>query len=221
LGLATVYGIMRQNQGHILVYSEQGVGTTFKLFFPSNVEMLLISATPVTEIPRAQGESVLLVEDDLLVLEMGAESLRSLGYIVYTADTPPAALSLAATQQLKFDLLITDVIMPSLNGVELARQVAQFQPNIKCLYMSGYPANFITQRGVLEAGRTFHLQALHHSSTGFRRAAGADRVARALLYRITGLLNNDLCQRRLATDCLARPAPLSPAARRSPGCTSR
>lgn len=155
LGLATVYGIVRQNQGHILVYSEQGVGTTFKLFFPSNVEALSISATSVTEMPRAQGESVLLVEDELLVLEMGAESLRSLGYIVYTADTPPAALSLAATQQVKFDLLITDVIMPGMSGVELARQVAQFQPNIKCLYMSGYPANFITQRGVLEAGTHF------------------------------------------------------------------
>lgn len=156
LGLAMVYGIVRQNQGHILVYSEQGVGTTFKLFFPSNVEeMLSVSPAPVMEMPRAQGESVLLVEDDLLVLEMGAESLRLLGYIVYTADTPPAALSLAATQQVKFDLLITDVIMPGLNGVELARQVAQFQPNIKCLYMSGYPANFITQRGVLEAGAHF------------------------------------------------------------------
>lgn len=156
LGLAMVYGIVRQNQGHILVYSEQGVGTTFKLFFPSNVEeMLSVSPAPVMEMPRAQGESVLLVEDDLLVLEMGAESLRLLGYIVYTADTPPAALSRAATQQVKFDLLITDVIMPGLNGVELARQVAQFQPNIKCLYMSGYPANFITQRGVLEAGAHF------------------------------------------------------------------
>jgi len=156
LGLATVYGIVRQNQGHILVYSKHGVGTTFKLFFPCDMEMLPASVlAPVMEMPHAQGECVLLVEDELSVLEMGAESLRTLGYIVYTAGTPATALALAATYEGEFDLLITDVIMPGLNGVELARQIAQLQPDIKCLYMSGYPANFVTQRGVLEAGVHF------------------------------------------------------------------
>lgn len=156
LGLATVYGIMQQNHGHILVYSEQSLGTTFKLFFPCDDEALLAtSAPPLADTPHGNGESVLVVEDELPVLEMAAESLRSLGYTVYTAASPSAALSIAAAHQGEFKLVLTDVIMPEMNGSDVAQRIAQLQPGIKCLYMSGYPANFMTQRGVLETSVHF------------------------------------------------------------------
>jgi len=156
LGLATVYGIVQQNQGHILVYSEQGIGTTFKLFFPCDPELLPPSAsTLVSDMPRSQGETVLLVEDELPVLEMGADSLRLLGYTVYKASTPSDALAIAATHQGGVNLLITDVIMPEMDGATLAERIAHLQPDIKCLYMSGYPANFVTRRGVRRTGGHF------------------------------------------------------------------
>ena len=159
LGLATVYGIMQQNHGHILVYSEQAVGTTFKLFFPSHAEATpTTTAPPALETLRARGETVLVVEDELPVLEMCAESLRTLGYTVHTAASPLAALDIAATQQGQIDLLITDVIMPEMNGSDVARRVTELHPGVKRLYMSGYPANFVTQRGVLETGVHFILK---------------------------------------------------------------
>jgi CheY-like chemotaxis protein len=174
LGLATVYGIVQQNQGHILVYSEYGVGTIFKLFFPCDAERLPASASAsVLETPRAQGESVLLVEDELPVLEMGADSLRLLGYTVYMANTPSDALAIAATHQGEFNLLITDVVMPEMNGATLAERIAHLQPDIRCLYMSGYPANFVTQRGVLQAG-------VHFISKPFTQQQLAVAVRRAL-----------------------------------------
>lgn len=156
LGLATVYGIMQQNLGHILVYSEQGIGTTFKLFFPYDEETASVQgASSSMATPHGRGETVLVVEDELPVLEMSAESLRALGYSVYTAASPSTALTLAATHPGEFDLLITDVIMPGMNGADLVRHIAVLQPTTKCLYMSGYPASFVAQRGVLPAGVHF------------------------------------------------------------------
>ncbi|HHY55188.1 MAG TPA: GAF domain-containing protein [Chloroflexi bacterium] len=178
LGLATVYGIMQQNHGHILVYSEQSIGTTFKLFFPCDDEALQASdAPPPVETPHGRGERVLVVEDELPVLEMTAESLRTLGYIVYTAASPSAALSLATTHPGEFDLLITDVIMPDMNGSDVAQRIAQLQPGIQCLYMSGYPANFVTQRGVLETGVHFISKPFtrHQLALAVRRALADDR----------------------------------------------
>jgi CheY-like chemotaxis protein len=182
LGLATVYGIMQQNHGHILVYSEQGFGTTFKLFFPAEgaAGPATFTSAPM-ETPRSNGERVLVVEDELPVLEMCAESLRALGYTVYTAASPTAALSIASGHPGELDLLITDAIMPEMNGSNLAQHIAQSQPGIKCLYMSGYPASFVTQRGVLETGvhfisKPFTLQQL---AVAVRNALADDQLSAA------------------------------------------
>lgn len=159
LGLATVYGIMQQNHGHILVYSEQAVGTTFKLFFPSDAKAApTTTALSSLEALHARGETVLVVEDELPVLQMCAESLQTLGYTVHTAVSPLAALDIASTHQDQIDLLITDVIMPEMNGSDVARRITELHPGVKCLYMSGYPANFVTQRGVLETNVHFILK---------------------------------------------------------------
>ncbi|HHW87245.1 MAG TPA: GAF domain-containing protein [Chloroflexi bacterium] len=182
LGLATVYGIVQQNHGHILVYSEQNFGTTFKLFFPSEDAASLDAAALLrVETPRGHGERVLVVEDELPVLEMSAESLRTLGYTVWTAATPAAALSLASAQPDAIDLLITDVIMPEMNGSDLAQRIAQSQPGVKCLYMSGYPANFVTQRGVLETGVHFISKpfTLHQLAVAVRHALTGDQLSPA------------------------------------------
>jgi CheY-like chemotaxis protein len=156
LGLATVYGIVQQNHGHILVYSETSIGTTFKIYLPSAARILPSTVMAMApEIPHGYGENVLLVEDDPAVLEMGADSLRKLGYVVNTAATPKAALRLAKLQAGAIDLLITDVIMPGSNGRTLARDIAALQPGLKSLFISGYPADFIAERGVLDEGVHF------------------------------------------------------------------
>ena len=156
LGLATVYGIVQQNQGHILVYSEHTIGTTFKIYLPSASKVQPADAATLTPaLPLSRGESVLLVEDDPAVLEMGADSLRKLGYLVNTAATPRIALALAKLHAGKIDLLITDVIMPESNGRALAQEITALQPGLKSLFISGYPADFIAERGVLEEGVHF------------------------------------------------------------------
>ena len=108
---------------------------------------------------------MLLVEDETPVLRMAAESLEQLGYTVLTADGPNTALQVAATHSGTIDLLITDVIMPTMNGRELAERITERKPAIKRLYMSGYPAEHIARRGVLEEGvhflqKPFSLQSL-------------------------------------------------------------
>jgi PAS domain S-box-containing protein len=150
LGLATVYGIVRQNQGYIQVYSEVGVGTTFKIYFPRYSEAPLSTEAPSDVVPQGAGEVILLVEDEPAVLEMAAESLRRLGYAVLTAATPSEALNVAATHPHPIDLLITDVVMPEMNGRQLAAEIALHQPRIRRLFISGYPADFITHRAVLD-----------------------------------------------------------------------
>ena len=173
LGLATIYGIVQQNRGHILVYSEYGIGTSFKLFFPCDeASMPAQSERPVLTTPHSRGETILLVEDELPVLEMGAETLRALGYAVYTAATPAVALAISATHRGEFDLLLTDVIMPELNGRELAQRIVPLQPGIKYLFMSGYPAYFVSQRGVLDADVQFISKpfTLHQLAVAVRQA---------------------------------------------------
>ncbi|HET98152.1 MAG TPA: transporter substrate-binding domain-containing protein [Desulfurivibrio alkaliphilus] len=156
LGLATVYGIVKQNEGFINVYSEPGKGTTFKICLPrhpGDADELAVEDS--RESPRAQGETVLLVEDERAILRMGQKMLEKLGYRVLAAGSPREALALVGGHSGGIELLITDVVMPGMNGRELAEKLLGRYPNLKVLYMSGYTANVIAHRGVLDEGVHF------------------------------------------------------------------
>lgn len=156
LGLAMVYGIVKQNEGFINVYSEVGQGTTFKIYLP--VVEVLEDAVPqkaAAEDALTGTETVLLVEDDHLVLEMGQAFLEQQGYIVLTAATPEDAIALAQSYNGRIDLLMTDVVMPQMNGRELAQRLGETIAHLKCLFVSGYTENVIAHRGILDPGVHF------------------------------------------------------------------
>ncbi|MDZ7724464.1 MAG: PAS domain S-box protein [candidate division KSB1 bacterium] len=151
LGLSTVYGAVQQNNGFLKVCSEPGQGTTFKLFFPRHTgDIKTNSTTQIKKIPRGHHEQILLVEDETAILNMTQNMLKSLGYRVQTASSPAEALNWAQTQQPAIDLLITDVVMPEMNGRELAEQFRTLYPDLNVLFMSGYTEDAIEHRGVLE-----------------------------------------------------------------------
>jgi two-component system, cell cycle sensor histidine kinase and response regulator CckA len=156
LGLATVYGIVRQNDGVIHAYSEPGIGTTFNVYLPR------FSGQPVkwtdvgaTEAWRAGGETVLLVEDEPAMLNLGKAMLERLGLAVLTAGGPADAVRLAEAHPGRIDLLITDVVMPGMNGRDLASRIGAVMPGLACVFMSGYTADIIAHRGVLDADVRF------------------------------------------------------------------
>ncbi len=156
LGLATVYGIVKQNSGFINVYSEPGQGTTLRIYLPRLVGENEETKTEETvEASHGLGETVLLVEDELVLLNMSKRMLEKLGYRVLTAGSPGEALRMIHDHDGKIDLLMTDVIMPEMNGRELAEQAATIRPGLKCLFMSGYTANVIAHHGVLNADVEF------------------------------------------------------------------
>lgn len=157
LGLSIVYSIVNQLGGHIWVYSEAGKGSTFKIYLPRAYEQArVLSATRSlpTELPRGK-ETLLIVEDELGVLEVAAETLRQQGYTVLTASSPAEALQLAQTHAEPFHLLITDVVMPVMSGRELADYLTRLHPQLRVLYVSGYTENTIVHHGVLQEG--FHF----------------------------------------------------------------
>ncbi len=152
LGLATVYGIVKQNAGFINVYSELGGGTTFKIYLPrhrSSTDQLQI--TVEDEMPRGHGETVLVVEDEVSILRLAIKMLRELGYTPLQAQGPQQALELAEKHEGEIDLLLTDVIMPEMNGRQLAEELHKIYPEVRSLFMSGYTANVIAHHGVLDA----------------------------------------------------------------------
>ncbi|MDP3478123.1 MAG: PAS domain S-box protein [Desulfoprunum sp.] len=156
LGLATVYGIVKQNNGFVNLYSEPGKGTTFKVFLPCHVSNTADSPEENTkEIPLGHGETILVVEDEPAILNLSKAMLESLGYAVLTANTTGEAMQLAKAQAGKIDLLIIDVVMPEMNGRELADQLQSLFPDIKILFMSGYTADVIAHHGVLAEGVCF------------------------------------------------------------------
>ena len=156
LGLATVYGIVRQAGGHVWVYSERGRGTTFKIYFPQ------VTATPGQRpgAPPRRGvaggsETILLVEDDARVRDVAARALRGAGYRVLEASSGEAALEAAAGAVPPVGLVVTDVVMPGLSGREVAESLQRRIPRLRVLYVSGYTQNTIVHHGVLDSGIEF------------------------------------------------------------------
>lgn len=151
LGLATIYGIVKQNNGYINVSSKPEKGTSFEIYLPRHIgeaeEILMESEA---EISPGNGERVLLVEDEPSIRQMCQMFLKTLRYKVLCAETPEEALRLAGEDHCDIDLLITDVVMPGMNGGDLAKALHAIHPEIKTLFMSGYTADVITNRGVLE-----------------------------------------------------------------------
>ena len=177
LGLATVYGIVKQNNGFINVYSEPGKGTTIKIYLPRHEGKVDECQVEITaKIPQGQGETILLVEDDLSILKLAKKILDGLGYTVLIANTPGEAMGLAEEHAGKIHLLVTDVVMPELNGRDLAEQLKSLYPGLKCLFMSGYTADAIARHGVLEEGVNFIQKSFSKKDLAVKvRAALGDR----------------------------------------------
>jgi two-component system, cell cycle sensor histidine kinase and response regulator CckA len=156
LGLATVYGIMQQNNGDISVSTAKGSGTCFRVYWPS-ADGLVPAAAPAVKNKRdlRGAETILLAEDQDIVRRIATRSLRRQGYRVLEAADGEAALLLLKTEPGPIDLLLTDVVMPNMNGRELAAEVKKKRPGISVLYMSGHDEKIIMSHGILEAGLSF------------------------------------------------------------------
>ncbi len=153
LGLSTVYGIVRQSGGHIWVYSEAGVGTTFKIYLPVSTGEVPELEVPAPAVEVLGGtETILVVEDEALVRDVTRAMLARRGYTVLVASDGEHALRVAAEYFGPIDILLTDVIMPRANGRRVAEQLRVVRPNIRVLYMSGYTEDAIVHHGVLDAG---------------------------------------------------------------------
>jgi two-component system, cell cycle sensor histidine kinase and response regulator CckA len=156
LGLAMIYGIVKQNNGFINVYSEPGQGTTFKIYLPRHQTAPLQVRERAPSGADARGnETILLVEDEKAILRMTTMMLQRLGYTVLEANTPGKAIALAREHAGEIHLLMTDVVMPEMNGRDLSRSLLSLYPNLKRLFMSGYTANVIAHHGVLDEGVQF------------------------------------------------------------------
>ena len=153
LGLSMVYGFLKQSRGHVKIYSEEGHGTTIKLYLPRATAEGEAAAEPRTSAPLPVGdETILVVEDDELVRDHVVAQLQSLGYHTLAAPNGAAALALV-DEGAKFDLLFTDVVMPGgMSGRQLADELRRRWPSLKVLYTSGYTENAIVHHGRLDAG---------------------------------------------------------------------
>ena len=155
LGLATVYGIVKQNGGSILVYSELGHGTSFKIYLPRVLEARVTSAAPAQPGASRGSETILVAEDDNQIRTLICRILENSGYTVLSADSGGEAIRLCEQHPDRIDLLISDVIMPSMSGGELAEQIASSRPETKILFMSGYTGNAISHHGALSPRAVF------------------------------------------------------------------
>jgi PAS domain S-box-containing protein len=151
LGLATIYGIVQQNHGFITVYSEVGLGTTFNIYLPRHLRQVpQEKVLPKHEAQSGGKEFLLLVEDEPAILKLGQLILKRYGYHVRLASSPLEAVKLVEKQAQPLDLLITDVIMPGMNGRELFLELKKIYPDLRCLFMSGYSADIIAHHGLLD-----------------------------------------------------------------------
>lgn len=177
LGLSQVYGFVKQSGGHVKIYSERGQGTTIKLYFPR-----LVSADAEDENENAepdargeQGETILLVEDDKDLRDYLADLLRELKYHVLTAADGDAALKVAQRDGIRIDLLLTDIIMPGMNGRELARKLEELRRGTPILFMTGYSRNAIVHHGRLDAGVDVLQKPVSQADLASRVRAALDR----------------------------------------------
>jgi len=176
LGLATIYGIATQNKGFVTVYSEPGIATTFKIYFPRCGDLAPAIERDETICQLDHPATILLVEDDDAVRDITAEILQEIGYSTLIAATPQKALEICSSVQERIDLLLSDVIMPDMNGRELSRRIVEMRPDIRVLFMSGYTAEVIDQKGILAEGlhfiqKPFDRATLHHKMQSILHAA--------------------------------------------------
>ncbi|MCK5220066.1 MAG: response regulator, partial [Candidatus Aminicenantes bacterium] len=156
MGLATVYGIVKQNNSSIFIYSEPGEGSTFKIFWPTTNEKL--SETDTKELGESDlygNEKILFVEDDKHVKDFAVAALNDFGYEVHSSINGKHALEYIKQKNIKFDMLITDLVMPDMNGKELSENVLKLFPDIKILFTSGYTDNHLVSSGELQEDVNF------------------------------------------------------------------
>ncbi|MFO7769592.1 MAG: PAS domain S-box protein [bacterium] len=174
LGMATVFGVVKQNEGFINVYSEPGEGTTFRIYLPRFTGTVPEKKDDPVEAPLPGGdETILVVEDNASVLDLSREILQKKGYTVLAVNEAPAALERAREYQGAIDLLLTDVVMPQMNGRKLSEHIRALHPDIKVLFMSGYTADVIAHRGILDKG-------VHYIQKPFSSWALAEKVRSVL-----------------------------------------
>ncbi len=154
LGLATIYGIVSQNNGFIDVYSQIGQGSTFNIYLPKLTEET-VSELPAETIAGSGSETILVVEDEEGVRKMISVMLQQHGYKVITVATPQEAIELFRNDNLKLDLVLSDIIMPGMSGREMMRVIDSVKNGVKVLYMSGYTSDIISQKGILESKVNF------------------------------------------------------------------
>lgn len=154
LGLSTVYGILRQNGGFVNVYSEPGHGTTFQLYFPRFSGTITIESK-ISEDVASESGTVLLVEDDKMMRDMAIQLMEQIGYTVIQAKSPREAIATCKSEDTHIDIILTDVVMPELNGKEMIDIIKSLRPGIKVLFMSGYTPDFVAQHGVVNEGTHF------------------------------------------------------------------
>ena len=153
LGLATVYGVVKQCGGSIWVYSEVGVGTTFRVYFPLSPQVAPAAVKAGADRPKQRGTAtILMVEDDDQVRALASTALKARGYKVFSAENGEQALKVAAELTMPVDILITDVIMPKMGGPELVGKISPLRPEMRVLYITGYTENAIIPLGTVPAG---------------------------------------------------------------------
>jgi len=155
LGLSTLYGIVRQNEGMIHVYSEPGMGTTFRIYFPRIRAEKYEPVEKPHETPLTGNETVLIVEDEEQIRTLARTVLEQYGYKVLSAATPEDACLLCEKNAGDIHLLLSDVVMPGMNGKELRARIEAIKPGIRTLFMSGYTSDVIAHRGVIDLGIDF------------------------------------------------------------------
>jgi CheY-like chemotaxis protein len=202
LGLSMVYGFVKQSGGHVKIYSEEGEGTTVKIYLPRLLRDAVAEdeqAALIAGASPSRHESILVAEDDDDVRAYTVEILREIGYHVLEAHDGPAALRLLARAETKVDLLFTDVVMPEMSGRELAEQARQLRPGLKVLYTSGYTRNAIVHNGRLDLGvemlpKPFTFRALAEKVRDMLEAGSNGRVL---------LVEGETTVRMLAAEALA------------------
>jgi two-component system, cell cycle sensor histidine kinase and response regulator CckA len=181
LGLSIVYGVVKQNSGDIIVYSEPGHGTSFKLYFPAEQAPAELVESQLNSADLRGAETILVCEDEERIRKLVTIMLAKQGYRVLEADTPAAAIAHAREHFFAIDLLLTDIVMPNMNGVELAKAVREARPGVKLLYMSGYSDNRASDAWVLDPDTPFLHKPFTASTLArkVREALGALEASRA------------------------------------------